>query len=179
MNMQKTFGIIKPEGVKEDKVNFIKSMIESSGLLVIKSQTTMLERKKLEQHYAKNDAWFAKVGAIVLKTFTDYELSPSKELGTTNKIEAGKLMLKWVIDHMASGEVVIMEIQGENAVEVFRDLCGQSSDPSKCPATSIRGLLSDDYNQKAILEKRTMLNYLHSSETPEEAIEEIALWFGK
>jgi nucleoside-diphosphate kinase len=176
--MQKTFGIIKPEGVANGKDRFITQMIESEGLKIIRSETKTLDRSKLEQHYAKDDDWFNNVGANVLKTFTDYELSPSKEIGTTKKLEAGKLMLKWVIDHMSSGPVVILEIEGENAVEEFRKLCGISSDPSKCEPNTIRAMLSNDNNTKAILEQRTMYNYLHSSGTAEESAAEIKLWFG-
>lgn len=71
-----------------------------------------------------------------------------------------------LVDYMTSGPVVAMVWEGPNANEAARQIIGKK-DPMKSTVGSIRG----DYNIGMV---RTVV---HGSRTPEEAEQEIPLWF--
>ncbi len=78
---------------------------------------------------------------------------------------------------MTSGPVVVMVIEGEDAVAKVRQVTG-ATDPSKAEKGTIRGDLGQDSLEKADSEGRAIENIVHASGTREEAEKEIALWFG-
>jgi len=67
---------------------------------------------------------------------------------------------------MSSRPVLILILEGENAVERIRELLGPT-DSAQAPAGSIRGDLGTD----------KMLNVAHASDSPENAVEEIRRFF--
>lgn len=69
-------------------------------------------------------------------------------------------------NYMLSGEVVIMELEGVNAVEKFRNLMGPTNS-SKAPKGTIRGEFGTDITHNAI----------HGSDSESNAIEEIKRFF--
>jgi len=71
-------------------------------------------------------------------------------------------------DYMMSGEVVIMILSGENAVEKLRTIMGPT-DSSKAPKYTIRGKFGTDIT----------INAIHGSDTPENAEIEINRFFSK
>lgn len=78
----------------------------------------------------------------------------------------GKSFLEELIEFMSSGYVVLLKIEGENAINNLRKLCG-NTDPNKASPGTIRG----DFG--------TVLpfNVIHASDSPESALREINLLF--
>lgn len=68
--------------------------------------------------------------------------------------------------YMMSTPVVAMVWEGENTVQIIRDLCGPT-DSSKAPKGTIRGDLGKDIEQ----------NVVHASDSKETAEKEISLMF--
>ncbi len=71
-----------------------------------------------------------------------------------------------LVSYITSGPVVAMVITGNNAVELIRILAG-ATDPLKALPGTIRGDLSIDIQN----------NIIHTSDSPEHALEEIAVYF--
>ena len=72
-----------------------------------------------------------------------------------------------LLEFITSGPVVAAVVEGERAVEAFRQLAGGTDPVAKAVPGTIRGDL-------ALL---TQDNLVHGSDSPESAAREIALWF--
>lgn len=173
---ESTFAIIKPESIEKKLVGTIIKMIESANLEIAQMKMIKADESVVSKHYYKDDAWCEKVGKNVMESYLKHNKDPKSELGTDDPVAVGRLLLKWVIDHMTSSEIVIMELRGEDAVDKFRVLCGKTT-PADAGPDTIRGMLSNDDNDTAALEQRPLLNLLHSSGNKEEADQELKLWF--
>ena len=99
-------------------------------------------------------------------------------MGTTDPLKIGKKVRLWLLDFMTSSPIVKMIIQGVHAVDMVRKLVGNTM-PALADAGTIRGDYSVDSAALANKEKRSVRNIVHASETPEEAENEIKLWFNK
>ncbi|MFA5851609.1 MAG: nucleoside-diphosphate kinase [Spirochaetales bacterium] len=71
-----------------------------------------------------------------------------------------------LVDYITSGPVIAMILEGENAVQMLRVLCGPTRAVEAAPGT-IRG----DYSM------HTQLNIIHASDSVEAARREIGLFF--
>ena len=71
-----------------------------------------------------------------------------------------------LVGYITSGPVVLMVLEGEDAVALLRRLCGSTKPLEAAPGT-IRG----DYAM------HTNLNIIHASDSPESAAREIGLFF--
>ena len=81
-----------------------------------------------------------------------------------------------VVEYMSSGPVIVAVVQGNKAVEQIRKLCGEKTEPTKCPQGTIRSdYAASDYDL-AGLEGIAVKNLVHTSDSPESAIREIELW---
>lgn len=78
----------------------------------------------------------------------------------------GKDFFEKLIDFMISGPLIIMLLEGENAISVVRKLHG-ATDPNDAAPGTIRG----DYAY------HTTENLVHASDSKESAQREIKIWF--
>jgi len=78
----------------------------------------------------------------------------------------GKSFYDELISYITSGPVVAMVIEGDDAIQLVRRLCGPTAVCESLPGT-IRG----DYCM------HTGLNIIHSSDSPESAERELKLFF--
>jgi len=83
-----------------------------------------------------------------------------------------------LVSYMSAEEIILLLIQGENAIGKIRSITG-STDPEFADKGTIRGDLGTDSILKANQEGRPVWNLIHASGTPEEAEKEIKLWFGE
>ena len=79
---------------------------------------------------------------------------------------ASKPFYESLLEFITSGPLVAMVVEGERAIEAFRQLAG-ATDPVKSATGSIRG----DYALEV------QYNIVHGSDSPESAKREIDLWF--
>ncbi len=174
---ERTFLMIKPDGVMRGLVGEILRRLESRGLKIIALQMEMPTREKIDSHYPKAEAWIRRVGQKTLGTYEKYGYDPIAEFGSTDDFEIGTVVRGWILDTMTAGPIVKVVIQGLHAVDSVRKVVG-STIPANAELGSIRGDFSVDSPALANKEKRSILNLVHASETPEEAAHEIAYWFG-
>jgi nucleoside-diphosphate kinase len=81
-----------------------------------------------------------------------------------------------LFEYMMSGPIVAIVIQGIHAIDMVRKLAGHTL-PFKAEMGTVRGDYSVDSPAIANIEQRAIHNIMHASETPEEAQNEIGLWF--
>lgn len=174
---EKTFLMIKPDGVRKGLIGEIIRRIEQRDLKIVALDMFMPTKDQVDNHYPKDEAWITRLGQKTLATYTKYGFDPMIEVGTNDEVEIGKMVRGWLIDYMTSAPLVKMVIQGVHAVNMVRKIVGPTL-PSNAEMGTIRGDFSVDSPVLANREKRAVMNLVHASETPEEAQHEIEHWFG-
>lgn len=178
IKQEKTLVLVKPDGVKRGLIGEIIKRIERRGLKIIALKMLAVDRAHLENHFPKSDEWVGRLGDKGLATFADYKLDPKEHLGTGDRMEIGKMVKESLFEYMTSGPIAAMVVEGIHAIDMVRKLAGHTL-PFKAEMGTLRGDYSVDSPTVANVEGRAIHNIMHASETPEEAGNEIALWFKK
>lgn len=168
--------IIKPDGVAKGLTGEILRRIEQRGLKIVALRMFQPTRKQMDDHYPKDEKWISRLGEKTCATYEKYGYDVVKELGTSDKLEIGKMVRGWLLDYMTSTPLVKAIVQGPHAVDMVRKLAGNTM-PALAEMGTIRGDFSVDSAAIANREKRAVHNILHVSETAEEAAHEIEHWF--
>ena len=174
---QRTFVMIKPDGVMRGLIGEIIHRIEKAGLKVVAIKMLIPSKELIEKHYPMSDeAWVARLGDKALSGLEPLGLDAKETYGSNDKNVLGKDIIGALIDYMQSGPVVAMVVDGIQAVDMCRKIVGATL-PFKADMGTIRGDFSVDSPAIANVEKRSIHNLVHASETPEEAENEVKLWF--
>jgi len=175
---EKTFVMVKPDGVRKGLIGEIIKRFEQRDLKIVAIEMFQPTREQINEHYPKDETWINRLGEKTKGTYEKYGYDMKKELGTEETLEAGKMVRKWLIDYMTSAPLVRMVIEGIHAVDMVRKIAGPTL-PYMADMGTIRGDFSADSPALANAEKRAVMNLVHASETPEEAQHEIKYWFGE
>jgi nucleoside-diphosphate kinase len=174
---EKTFVMIKPDGVKKGLIGEIIRRFEQRDLKIVALEMFEPSKKDIDNHYPKDEAWIERLGKKTLTTYEKYNVDAQKELGTAEALKIGQMVRGWLVDYMTSAPLVRMVVEGTHAVDMVRKICGVTI-PNMADMGTIRGDYSADSPAVANTEKRAVMNLVHASETPEEALHEIKHWFG-
>jgi len=147
--VEETFALLKPETVAEGLVGEIIRRFEGAGLRLQALRLLTVPRPLAEAHYGEEIA--QKYGAQVRE---------------------------WLLSYITEGPVVAMVLAGPDAIATVRRLSGDKPCPTECAPGTIRGDLGRDSRAAATAEGRALRNLIHSSDSPEAARREVALWFG-
>lgn len=131
--MERTFIMIKPDGIQRGIMGEIISKIEKKGFKIIQAKLFEPSRALVEEHYEEHK---------------------------------GKTFFNDLINYILSGPVMAMEVKGEFAVEVMRNMIGDK-DPKLAASGTIRGEFANSMNT----------NVIHGSDSIESAHRELDLWF--
>ena len=175
---EKTFVIIKPDGVRKGLIGDIISRFERRDLKVVALEMFHPSRKEMDNHYPKDEKWIRRLGEKTMATYAKYGHDVKKDFGTSDLVRVGKTVRGWLIDFMSSAPMIKIIVQGVHAVDMVRKIVGPTM-PYLAEMGTIRGDFSNDSPLNANVERRSVYNLVHASETPEEAKHEIAHWFGK
>lgn len=177
INEQRTFAMIKPDGVMRGLIGEILLRLEKAGLKVVAMKMVYPTKEQIIAHYPMSDqAWVDRLGDKGLSTFAELELDPKEHLGSDDHSVVGRSVADSLIGYMTSGPVLAMVIEGAQAIEMVRKLAGHTL-PAKAAVGTIRGDFSVDTPAIANVQGRALHNLFHASENPEEAANEIKLWF--
>lgn len=174
---EKTFVMVKPDGVVKGLVGEIIGRFEQRGLKIVALKMFQPTREQMNEHYPKDETWIDRLGGKGKAIYEKYGLSMKEIMGTEDTLAAGRIVRQWLVDFMTSGPVVTMVVQGLHAVDLVRKLVGPTV-PAVAEVGTIRGDYSVDSPALANAEKRALANLVHASETSDEAIHEINHWFG-
>lgn len=166
--LQQTLIIIKPDGVAGGFTQEIIKRYQAAGLKVIKRKDMMAPLNIVEKHYPMDPVYLRSIGE---KTIAAGQKVTSAE-------DQGRKVVSWLRKFITSGPVVVMLLEGEDAVAKARKVTG-FTDPSTADAGTIRGDLGTDNILDANKEGRPVYNLIHASGSVDEAVKEIQLWFEK
>ena len=175
---EKTFVIIKPDGVRKGLVGEIITRFEQRDLKIVALEMFHPSKKEMDSHYPKDEAWLRRLGEKTMATYTKYGYDVKRDFGTRDLVRIGKTVRGWLLDFMSSAPLVKMVVQGVHAVDMVRKIVGPTM-PYLAEMGTIRGDFSADSAISANTERRAVYNLAHASETPQEANHEIKHWFGK
>jgi len=174
---QRTFCMVKPDGVMRGLTGEIIKRIEKVGLKIVGLKMITATKEQIIKHYPMSDqAWVDRLGDKGLSTFSDLSLDPVEFMGTADRSKIGKMVTGALVKYMTSGPVVIMMVEGIQAIDMVRKLAGHTL-PFKADMGTIRGDFSVDSPAVANVEGRSIHNLFHASENEVEAASELKLWF--
>jgi len=94
-------------------------------------------------------------------------LTPSRELAEKHyAVHRGRDFFEPTVEFICSGPVVAMVVEGDNAIQIMRNMMG-ALEPTQAASGTIRG----DFTIS------TRENLIHGSDSRETAAYEIGLWF--
>ena len=175
---QRTFCMIKPDGVMRGLVGEIIHRIEKTGLKVVAMKMLTPTEEMVKAHYpVNNEKGIVRLGSKAKSGLDGLSLSAKEVYGTDDEKALGENALAGLIQYMQSGPVVAMVVEGIQSIDMVRKLAGATL-PFKAEMGTIRGDFSVDNPIVANVEGRSIHNLFHASEDTEEAEHEIKLWFG-
>lgn len=131
--MERTFCMIKPEGVQRGLIGVILGRIERKGYRIVALKMLRLTPELAARHYAEHK---------------------------------GKPFYQGLINHITSGPVVAMVLEGPGVIAGLRQMMGVTDPKDAAPGT-IRGDFAIDLSY----------NVIHGADSPASAAREIALYF--
>ncbi|GFN35578.1 nucleoside-diphosphate kinase [Tepidimicrobium xylanilyticum] len=132
--MERTFIMIKPDGVERKLLGEIISRIEKKGFRIIRAKLFQPDRELVEEHYIEHK---------------------------------DKPFFEEIVEYITRGSVMAMEVEGDSAIEMMRNMIG-ATDPKKALPGTIRGDFAYSISE----------NIIHGSDSKESAKRELKLWFG-
>ncbi|HDH31411.1 MAG TPA: nucleoside-diphosphate kinase [Candidatus Wolfebacteria bacterium] len=172
MKTEKTFIIIKPDGVQRSLIGEIIQRLERTGLKLVAVKMIVPDENFIEKHYTIDPEWKGTVGEKTIKSYREKGLKPPYD----DPHKVGNIVLGNLKKFMTSGPVIAMVLQGLHAVKLVRKLVG-GTEPFASDVGTIRGDFVLDSYQLADIDGRAIRNLVHASGSIEEANKEIALWF--
>ena len=176
--IQRSLVLLKPDAVQRGIAGEILQRFERAGLKIIGAKLLEADEDVVKKHYKKDEAWHRKIGELNIKDCNVHDISVMEIFGTEDAEEIGKIVNGWLYDMFKIGPVFAFVLEGPNAVKKIRDLVGHTYPDAALPGT-IRGDFGLDSAFTSMKRKRAVLNLIHASGTPEEAEEEINMWFDK
>jgi nucleoside-diphosphate kinase len=175
---------IKPDGVKRALTGEVIRRLEMVGLKMVAGKMEVPTVAKAKGNYPdistkSGKEWMIKMGKKTLKTFKNAGKDIVSELGTDDPEVLGQKVYDSLIKYLTSGPMVAMVWEGHDAVDRARAIAGDTT-PIRAGVGTIRGDLTFESQILSNLQGRIALaNLVHVSGDPDEALEEIAYWFGE
>lgn len=169
---ERTFVIIKPDGIQRSLMGEIIGRFERVGLKLVAMKMMLPEKAHVEQHYTLDPEWRRITGEKTIKGYTDKGQTP----WTTDPFEVTDKVLKYLQDYLTSGPVVCMIWEGAHAVGLVRKLVGKT-EPLTSDVGTIRGDYVMDSYAMSDADDRSIRNLIHASGSVKEAEDEIKHWF--
>jgi len=174
MKKERTFVMVKPDGVQRSLIGEIIKRFERVGLKLVSIKMILPTEDLAKKHYTLDPEWLRKVGEKTIAGYHKKGIQPPSE----NPLDIGNRVLEGLSKYLASGPVVAMVWQGAHAVGIVRKLVG-GTEPLTSDVGTIRGDLVLDSYQLGDTDGRAVRNLIHASGSVEEAQNEINLWLRK
>ncbi len=168
---ERTFVIVKPDGVQRALMGDIISRFERVGLKLVAMKFLVPKAEQCWAHYNKDEEWFMKKGLRIVEDRKLNGMPVDKEA-----VEYGRDIIGQLVSFMTSGPVLALVIEGNQSVAIVKKLVG-GTEPTTSDVGTIRGDFTVDSYALSGLDTRAVRNLIHCSDAPEEAAREIAIWF--
>ena len=168
---ERTLVILKPDSVQRSLVGELVHRLERTGLKITAMKMAMATEDQCWTHYNKDEAWFLKKGANIIKNREDLGLPIEKDAE-----EYGKDIIRGLVAFMTSGPVVPLIFEGNQAIGIVKKIVG-GTEPLTSEVGTIRGDYTLDSYELSSFDDRAVRNLIHCSDSVLEAEREIKLWF--
>lgn len=169
---EQTLVLVKPDGVQRGLIGTILARFERAGLKIVALKMLVPTADQADRHYALTEEWMM---GVYTKAKTKYD-AEGKDFPFPDHRSYGKSIKDGLIQFLASGAVVALILEGEQAVSLTRKIVGATEPASSAPGT-IRGDFSLDTYSMANSQGRPIRNLIHASGAVDEAKNEIPVWF--
>jgi len=170
---ERTFVILKPDAVQRGLIGELISRFERVGLKMIALKMVMATEQQCWDHYNKDEAWFLKKGANIMKNREDLGMPIEKDA-----MEYGKDIIRALAKFMTAGPIVPIIFEGNQAMGIVKKLVG-GTEPLTSEVGTIRGDYTLDSYELSSYDDRAVRNLIHCSDMTEEAEREIKIWFNE
>jgi nucleoside-diphosphate kinase len=170
--LERTFIIIKPDGIQRTLIGEIIGRYERIGLKLVAMKMMVPTADMVRKHYTLDPGWLQSVGEKSIKGFVDKGQTPP----STDPIALAQNILDRLVRYLTGGPVVAMVWQGAHAVKIVRKITG-GTEPLTSDVGTIRGDFVLDSYQMSEVDNRSIRNLVHASGSVKEAEDEIAHWF--
>jgi len=178
ISVEKTFLMIKPDGVKRGLVGSIFSRLERAGLKLVSARMIQASKEQARNNYPGTKEWLVGMGEKTHVNYKGDEKAILEDMGTIDREEIGRKIHESLVTYLTDGPVIISVWEGNHAVSILRRLIGKT-DPVIADVGSVRGDYGLDSPQLAIKSGRIVFKTLvHCSDAVDEAKREIKHWFG-
>ena len=148
-HIERTLVIFKPDAVQRGIVGDILARFERVGLKIVGMKMVTPTRDQYYEHYEN-------IGKVISRR--------------------GEGVFNAVLDFMLQGPVIVMVLEGVEAIEITRKLIGATEQKSAAIGT-IRGDFSHISYGRADSEQKSTPNLIHASDGASDAEQEIRHWF--
>lgn len=169
---EKTFVLIKPDGVQRSLIGEIISRFERVGLKIVGVKMIIPSQEQIKAQYGNTKEEIEAMGKRSIEAQEKkYGVKPTK-----TALEQGQDIFEGLKKFMSSGPILTMVLEGNQVVEVAKKLIG-STEPLSSDVGTVRGDYTIDSYALADFDKRAVRNVIHRSGSKEEAEKEIKIWF--
>jgi nucleoside-diphosphate kinase len=169
---EQTLVLIKPDGVERGLIGTILERLERVGLKIVAMKMVQPTRDQADRHYALTEEWMM---GVFTKAKAKYEANGQPFPYPDHKAY-GQSIKDGLVEFLVSSPIVALILEGQQSVALVRKIVGATEPASSAPGT-IRGDLSHDTYALSNAQNRPLRNLIHASGTPDEAKNEIAIWF--
>lgn len=148
-HIERTLVIFKPDAIQRGIVGAILTRFEQVGLKIVGMKMVTPTRDQYYEHYEN-------IGKVISRR--------------------GEGVFNAVLDFMLQGPVIVMVLEGVEAIEITRKLIG-STEPKSAAIGTIRGDYSHISYGRADSENKSTPNLIHASDGSSDAEKEIKHWF--
>jgi nucleoside-diphosphate kinase len=170
-HQERTLVILKPDTVQRSLIGEVISRFERTGLKFTAMKMIIADEARLLTHYNKDEEWFLRKGNRIIEDLKSHNLPVEKDA-----LAYGKAIIDTIVRYMTAAPVIVMILEGNEAVKVVTKLVG-TTEPATSDVGTIRGDFTVDSYGHSSYENRAVRNLIHCSESPAEAEREIAVWF--
>ncbi len=147
MALQRTFVMIKPDGVERGLIGECLSRFERCGLKIIGMKMLWVDNAFAQRHYTED----------ITK-------------------RRGEKVRNNLLKYVTEGPVVAVAVEGVDAIAVVRKITGDT-EPAKAMPGTIRGDYAHVSISHADEKNKSVINVIHASSDEQDAAAELKLWF--
>lgn len=172
LKKERTFVMIKPDGIQRTLVGEIVKRYERMGLKITAIKMLVPTTEHIEKHYTLDPEWRRITGEKTIASYDKKGIEPPSR----DPLAITAIILEGLKKYMASGPVVAMILEGAHAVQIVRKITG-GTEPLTSDVGTIRGDFVLDSYQLSDTDGRAVRNLIHASGSTDEAEMEIKHWF--
>jgi nucleoside-diphosphate kinase len=149
--MERTLVVLKPDTVQRGLVGEILARFEKAGLKIVGMKMVRPDEAHYHKHYEGISKLISRWGEDIYRV---------------------------TLSQLTEGPVIAIALEGVEAVQHVRKMVGKTDPKDSAPGT-IRGDYTHVTRAYTNPKGATLPNLVHASGDPEEAKQELELWFGK